>query len=63
MNIFKNIDISSFLDGFASLLDLGSNFVDAEYKKFFNKSDDEIIKNDWYTVGKDIQALIYGKNK
>lgn len=63
MNIFKNIDITSFLDGFASLLDLEGSFVGVEYKKFFDKSDEEIIRSDWRIIGKDMQTLICDKNE
>lgn len=63
MNMFKNIDILSVLGGFASLLDFEGSFIDIEYKKFSNKSDEKIIKNDWNIIGEDMLTSIRDKNE
>ena len=50
--------VSSFIKGVGSILDGGSLYDNKAIKKIILDSDEEKIRKDWITIGKDLNKVI-----
>lgn len=54
----KNSIISSFIEGMGSIFDIEPLMNKREIRKIYQpESDINILKDDWYTIGKDISKV------
>lgn len=58
MTGFTNVELSNFLRGMGSILELFPIETEDENIKIPTESDEEAIRKDWETVGRDIYSVI-----